>query len=494
MRLREDTRFRGRVVAASFGLQGALATLLFFVFSRVLANAGRQANSTWNAISETLQLYQTIFGFLLVSLSSQVASAHQKGDHAEVGRLIKLGLITSLVLGVVGEVLVLSTAPRVLALFEGNDELLEETPQLVLWSGATFALGVINATLIGILFGKADLIFVAVVFAPALLIAMVGAGFFVVSDNNLIVLVVTTAVISCYFTVAFCARIWRSRQRYVLDSLENLRLHDLQTFARASGNVAIKTLSIAIKVFLTFLFGTRLNNATGSVLTILQILSSPLLGVGSFLGVGATIFAARLLAAGHNNEVLRFVRLSALVVLAADIVFVLVVAATDHGSVLVTSYTDSPTDQFLYGQITTSLNMWLWTGGIVLQNPAIVFDGLLIAFADWGFVGGLYAVDFALVFLPTLLSTQLAPGLPIDGGFDNSTDAGTPTPGNGGFSRLSGILLSLLLHSAVRCVVGAVRVRARLALLGGSKVPPPAAAANGPGVMRKLGSSIHFDD
>ena len=436
--------------------------LLAASVTRFLSQAGAAMNATWTYISETQSIFGTIFGLLLLTVTTQVSRASEASKHGDVLKLIKMAIVSSIALGMVGEIIMLVTVTSIETLFEGNDKLLPNADELMYAQASAFVLTVVLSAGFAVMFGRNELVFLALSLMPAVFIFVAAAVTFKQSENLAIFVGanILIAVQLCIFIVYRIRQICQSlaKEKDVPGSPGLFSLGELSVkddwipFVKRGANVLMRTLTLGFKTFLSMLFATRLNNVTGSLMNVLQTLSGPLFGLSAFLGLGSVTFLAKVLERRDVAGFRKTLRMACCAYYGAAALFVLFSIVT--GTSFVLKYADQHEDPD-YVDVYSALNHFFWYAGVVAQSMGNFYDGFLLCFLDWTFIGYLYSLDFLLVFLPILLGTQYS-SLPISG-------LGTPVEG---VDKFGGILLANLVHGIVRCIAAAWRVHGHHMITG----------------------------
>ena len=89
-----------------------------------------------------------------------------------------MAIVSSIALGVVGEIIMFASGPALLTLFEGNDELLPNADELIRIQSSVFVLTVLMSAAFAVMFGRNELVYTALTFMPALFIFVAAAGLF----------------------------------------------------------------------------------------------------------------------------------------------------------------------------------------------------------------------------------------------------------------------------------------------------------------------------
>jgi hypothetical protein len=395
-------------------------------------------------------------------------------------------------------------------LFEGNDTLLPTAETLMYIQSSMFVLSILLSACLAILLGLNDFVVTALYFVPAVLVFCSSVVIFVLKPDLSVLVIAITFI---YAQLAL-STLWRvgnrgkltlgrlnagegsaspvvvphkttvapdggapstdlnvmiqpepllavpSGEGLKLMSLKEISRQDWLTFLKDSGNMLGRSTTLSFVGFLAVLHATRLNNVTGSVMRVLDTFGALINGLGGLTAMATVTFLAKVLERKDHRLFIRAYWAAFALFVFCSSIFVIVCAAV--GPSLILDFAGHANDS-RYTQVLGTTNLTLWMFVVVFQALGSFYDGFLLSFLDFTFVGILYTLDFFLVFLPVLMSTQYCGCLPVSGlSLVTEDTAQTANLNNkqpaSDFDAFSGVLFSLLMHGVVRSASGALRL------------------------------------
>lgn len=497
-----EPKYQKTAGALSFGLLGWLS---WYSSKFAMARAGAAANATGQAISEVATFFNTLCSCGLLPLTSLLTAANQAKDPSRLLGLIGTGLMVALVVGLLGEIVLLWAAPVVLLVFESQQPLLPEAAFLSRVFNAAFAVQVIDGALVGVLFGLDEHFHVLSCLLPLMAVSLAMTCAFLFLLEDLAILMVAQPLNCVLFMVLLGAKLrtivlrLHAEKHAETPPQSGEALPGKEAAAAAKGEEAprsglppangpppsplrdlmpsdqvwrdllsatsghsVRNLALSLKTFLCVVFATRLGNVAGSAFSLQTTIGRHLAGPAGFIGLGATMAAPRLLEKNNLSFFLVLLRAVRNLIIVSSAVWFYVAAWSGPSGVLAWVGIDDSQGlvgtQEEYLQVLAPHIHWLWAAATVLNEAAAPYDGMLLSLKLYSFLGAIYAGNLFLVLLPGLYLTQ------------RSVRPGSESCDSRVFSGYSGIMLVLFLWSAARlvaCVWGVywLEVPRRMAIL-----------------------------